>query len=702
MFKEKTQSRQLHFQSIKTRILALTLALLTTFTTLPSTTAYAEGSGTVSGDGNSQGTGGSIGGVVGYGSGGFAKVNQGYRFYMIDNNFNRVTDVYDFVFSVPNAGAILTNSRFESISYDTSHWHKYSIDTLANMAQGTQNASGIKSIYPLTFDDQITKKFYVHGSEFRQWFIGNGGGSVGTSHVDNTGGASSGGNAGSSNNGSTSGGSNSNKGNTATNPNYPNYNSLPEEFRGNVQKFTGLVMDVTPAVQNLINNAQTLSQQAKVKALYDERSTAYSLFLRNWNNEYSKYAPTATGDQVAKAAAGYIISYYSAKPGFTNAEARILGNYCYARYNGKPFTFPYNTKYSKFSNQSLLDQSIPLAGGQTYPAEAILSNREFVPTGFNKDITGDGTITGIDALKYQENNIYQYYLVVEPLLCIGVTNSSNGVIKRVYGSYYNIVQYWARYANNDNAIKINQSLMKRYGKQSLVVNKTYPGLSKIKPITSSSVALSSLTISQNLRLMEDGIGIGMHIYCASDLDDPSGTHTYDTLLGTTPGPAPDPSDLPQDSPDKGGNTITIIKNYVTEVNGTEQTDGNYIRKQNPHTIEIEDEPNYIVVDWNTSTGEVPDIPNGSKLPWNDLIKTSTKTQVGNSSTAVELSSLEKVLYVKLKKVEGSSRNPEVAGDWELNESELTKAVSSKQATIFFCIKFRQSYTKNIIQIHHFK
>lgn len=96
MFKEKTQSKQLHFQSIKTRILALTLAILTAFTALPSQTAYATsvgGSGTVKGDGNSQGTGGSIGGTVGYGSGGFARNNTGYRFYMVDKNFNRVTEL---------------------------------------------------------------------------------------------------------------------------------------------------------------------------------------------------------------------------------------------------------------------------------------------------------------------------------------------------------------------------------------------------------------------------------------------------------------------------------------------------------------------------------------------------------------------------------------------------------------------------------
>ena len=43
----------------------------------------------------------------------------------------------------------------------------------------------------------------------------------------------------------------------------------------------------------------------------------------------------------------------------------------------------------------------------------------------------------------------------------------------------------------------------------------------------------------------------------------------------------------------------------------------------------------------------------------------------------------KVMYIKLKKADGISENPEVSGDWVLNESELTTSVSSKQATIFF-------------------
>lgn len=666
--------RQKRKKSIRSRILALTLALLTAFTALPSQTAYATsigGSGTVNGNNNSQGGNTSIGGgAVGHGSGGFAKVNQGYRFYMIDNNFNRVTDVYDFVFSTPNTRTVLTNSRFESMSDNTSHWHIDTIASLANMAQGTQNASAITSIYPLTCNEyEKPATFYVHGSEFRQWFIGNGGGSIGTDHTQVSGGSSkpSTGSSKPSTGGNkpSTGGGIKDYGNT-----YEDFSSLP---------YNGIRENIAKSSSYLLPDPYTWQPRAKLMTTpafdikYGSQINTYTtMYLNNIKTIKSKYNTNnvMTADQVKRLAAMQILNL-TAK----NDIDKFLVNYVY-RYIST------SSVLSNAASQSLLTESIPLAGGVIYPAEAILGRQLFVPTGFNKDITGDGTVTGIDALKYQENQVYNYYLVVEPLLCIGVTNASGGLIKRVYGSYYNVTQYWAAYANNDTAFILNRTLMKESWKQSLVVEKTYNSLSKIKPITSSSVALSSLTISQNLRLMEDGIGIGMHIYCASDLDPVSGTHTYDPLLGTTPGPAPDPSDLPQDSPDKGGNTITIIKNYVTETNGTEQTDGNYTRVKNPHTIEIEDEPNYKVVEWNTSTKEAPSIPDGSKTPWSTLIQTSTKTNTGTTPTAVELSNKEKVMYIKLKKADGISENPEVSGDWVLNESELTTSVSSKQATIF--------------------
>lgn len=233
-----------------------------------------------------------------------------------------------------------------------------------------------------------------------------------------------------------------------------------------------------------------------------------------------------------------------------------------------------------------------------------------------------------------------YNLVIEPITWLHISTGSAYESYKTYGSYYNIARKWVSKGGKDSGSFYN-SYMGSLGNNCLVVSresKSMDGSKEIKPITSAV----HRKISETVSLIEAGYGLSMHMY-SSDFDE-SGTHTYDPILGTLPGPAPDPSDLPQDSPDKGGNTITIIKNYVTETNGTEQTDGNYTRVKNPHTIEIEDEPNYKVVEWNTSTKEAPSIPDGSKTPWSTLIQTSTKTNTGTTPTTVELSNKEKVMY----------------------------------------------------------
>ena len=73
--------RQKRNKSLRSRILALTLALLTAFTALPSQTTYADSVG-----GNVSG-----GGTGGMGATTDAKAwssnDQGYRFYLVDENF---------------------------------------------------------------------------------------------------------------------------------------------------------------------------------------------------------------------------------------------------------------------------------------------------------------------------------------------------------------------------------------------------------------------------------------------------------------------------------------------------------------------------------------------------------------------------------------------------------------------------------------
>ena len=95
----------MHLMAVILSIITVLNILITALNIVSVVGVYAS---EVDGNGNSQGSSGSIG-AVGYGSGGFLKNNEGYRFYIIDNNFNRVSDVYDFTFTTQTANRYLTN-----------------------------------------------------------------------------------------------------------------------------------------------------------------------------------------------------------------------------------------------------------------------------------------------------------------------------------------------------------------------------------------------------------------------------------------------------------------------------------------------------------------------------------------------------------------------------------------------------------------
>ncbi len=632
MFKEKTQSRQLHFQSIKTRILALILALLTAFTALPSQTTYADSVG-----GNVSG-----GGTGGMGATTDAKAwssnDQGYRFYLVDENFNRVTDVYDFVFSTPNAGEYLSATRFDSSSSPSGR-HLMSISELARLTQ-----QSVTSIPKPVLNNK------GQGVAFKEWFLKNIKGSGGILNSGSSGsnkghtGSSSGSHTGGSHTGGSSSGSNNSSA------------KVPDSIRRVYTSVFRYRLGNGPSISELSDDEREEVKKFKKKAL---------MMAQNLYDSVSMYVGNGmTPDDARAYAALTIRSLYKEDYGVKVAEC--LADYVYGAVS--------ILKIPK-TDESLLTQYIPLAKPDTEytdtstegcPALIFLNDKSVLKT--------DGYASAMEAMS--KGN---YNLVIEPITWLHISTGSAYESYKTYGSYYNIARKWVSKGGKDSGSFYN-SYMGSLGNNCLVVSresKSMDGSKEIKPITSAV----HRKISETVSLIEAGYGLSMHMYSSSDFE--SGTHTYDPILGTLPGPAPDPSDLPQDSPDKGGNTITIIKNYVTETNGTEQTDGNYTRVKNPHTIEIEDEPNYKVVEWNTSTKEAPSIPDGSKTPWSTLIQTSTKTNTGTTPTTVELSNKEKVMYIKLKKADGISENPEVSGDWVLNESELTTAVSSKQATIFF-------------------
>ena len=579
---------------------------------------------------------------------GWLDIRQGYRFYIIDSDYNRASDVYDFLFEAPsNVSTAYTNTRWESPSTDKSHWHSASINYLVSVLQQSVtpvvNVSGIKDIYPMRLLST------VYGEQFQQWFIGKEG--QGSSVIGSS--------TSIRNPGSTSGNKNNNKNNTG-NKNNGGSSSGSSETTDKLKEPAWLKKGAGYYKSKLSKDeAEQASQLLRtLRKQISLLSAAYIMQGMSPNDIRISVANDASDMFYDKY--GRNIAYYLGCWASSNAEVACT------------------------NSTNILNQDIPLSSksdSQRFPADAMMARQDLLKVyNFNEDVDNNDVVTALDALQYKENGVYKYFLVVEPLAWINIYRGwGKADSTRTYGTYFNLVEHMYKNVNNDAANGAHASYFRKFGKNSLVVKKSY---TKAKDGIDMYAASdnSPMNISQVYSEMKANKGYGMQLYFAGMFPRESGTHTYDSSLGTTPGKAPDPSDLEEDSPDKGGNNITIIKNYVTENNGTEQTDGNYTRVENPHTILIEDEPNYTVVDWNTSTNEAPNIADGSKTPWSDVTKTSTKTKSGTSSTTVDLDKPEKVLYIKLKKADGTTTNNTVSGDWTLNESEITKVVDTGTRT----------------------
>lgn len=176
---------------------------------------------------------------------------------------------------------------------------------------------------------------------------------------------------------------------------------------------------------------------------------------------------------------------------------------------------------------------------------------------------------------------------------------------------------------------------------------------------------------QLIEIGDDAPGYSLYSLASGDLYKTSGysCHIYDNLLQTglsythtydsenypaknySPGPAPDPTSLPNEDGEyikQGKNkNITIIKYYcIDNGDGTYKYIENHTRESNPHTIEIENEGDFVVVDYFSS-------PTVQKPTSNTTSYDTTKTQVpmgtvqGDSPDDVVLTTTDNCLYVKL-------------------------------------------------------
>lgn len=152
------------------------------------------------------------------------------------------------------------------------------------------------------------------------------------------------------------------------------------------------------------------------------------------------------------------------------------------------------------------------------------------------------------------------------------------------------------------------------------------------------------------------VGYALHLYTPDMLEQPSGTPTWDSSTYPSdnykPGPAPDTSDrtkYPKEtSYNNNNNKSNIVKFYVRKQGDSEVPVSNFARESTLHTININDEPGYKVVDYFSSTTYKK--PESSSTTYESVKSTVPNGSLrGTSSGSVVLTpeSNENTLYIKL-------------------------------------------------------
>ena len=158
----------------------------------------------------------------------------------------------------------------------------------------------------------------------------------------------------------------------------------------------------------------------------------------------------------------------------------------------------------------------------------------------------------------------------------------------------------------------------------------------------------------------NGWGMGV-VWC-----EPNAINTYSEEEGS-PGKAEDPIK----DPTKAG-TKNIVKGYYTEneTTGEKTSNGVFIQRGTSKLINIMDEPEYQVVQWDMSMKD-PTVPNPTD--WHPPIFMAEYAN-GTEPTTVDMPPHAKTLYVLLKKVEAEEEESD--DSWIIEESEITKSVET--------------------------
>lgn len=404
---------------------------------------------------------------------------QGYRFYIIDNNFIRVSPVYDFCFTDPAASGSNIEEAFKDTRFDEAGspdmWQVLSIKKLAEVT-----GSSINDI-PLPVKDNKG-----HGEELKAWLLrgltGSGGVVIPHSSL----------NQGSSN--------------VKQSNNKYNNNSTSN---GTAQ--TGSQSALTKSYINMGKTAIQTANSTKNVAynLTDKELQTCKNSLGIAEDLYDVYKSTApdglSGSDLHNYAMGRT---YKAliKSGYNANQTAYIIKWVNMT-AGQPSTV---LSLPNIISRDILKQNIPLAGPSTTDESTSIENAPIIKLlGDNNSIQVPGFESAAEALFTGD-----YYLVIEPITWLNLGTAPGQYNSyRTYGSYYNIACRWQ---GNDNG-GFYKSYMTSLGNNCLIVAQNHE-TSSGKEI--QAVSVQTRNISQSVAEMNSKnpyLGLSMHIYTSGDM-----------------------------------------------------------------------------------------------------------------------------------------------------------------------------------------
>lgn len=628
-----------------------------------------------------EGNGGGSGSSGGFTSAGDDKSyfslekNIGYRFTIVDSNGKTVSKVngapgsLDVIWSVPDAQKKFTNTKFEELTEGgniVGMWlgrlktdkngDDIETDFVDRLVQADTGYEGARNRKQVSVPAWVTTEKIVQGEKFKEWMISDSvyiDDSANRTNTSENKSESSGGNTSSNKSSSSSGSSSTSSGGNKNSNTSTSNSSTKGVTKNNNTVYVALARDI---VRGFISKYDGVTGWASKSSLVSDKTSIL--------NEIDRYGRIKI----------LIIESYErqgriTKEQLTSLKLKVLGEV--TKYKNK-----ISPSYTTFVFNSIFSPITVYAAEVTDVVESITPEGEnnigwAVPLlrindGTNYILDLDGTkltagADGITPLSIMKKNNYK--LIVEPIMWGRPQNVKGQYAPyTIYGTYHNWVQYslqgfeWSGYTHSG-------------GNTMRYTNMLFPNGMYIERDDLGLKAPSSMNSRYDWNtaadlLINQHVGIGLHIYSVNQSSEIS-TWDKENYPDGTPAAAPDASSLLEESEyGETSKTFKIMKYYEDSVNdGLSWIPVDYFgRTDTPHTVSIDDEPLYSVIEWFTSKDEKSFVKDGldidtytyenQKNSYND----GRYNGSGESKLVVNKDDTEKVLHVLLRRKEETGLN----------------------------------------------